>query len=362
MGLKWIALGAAVLAGCIAPTTYGYQYRLTQQFSGGEEPELPAVEARQLLEKATTVAFYPPDSCLNADTNVVNRKLQELRANCGVLMSTLERAAQRAGYEVLSWQNLRGGRAIDFAREGKVDVLFEINEFQITALTEDSVERNLRFFEVHGDGNETPLMVASTVGGKCEAYAAKKTHQRTVAATGSIDIKTVEVADGRDRWHYRKTRERQFAGDFPKVTFTGKGKRHWAWRVLGGFGVASAAIAFDLWLLPELITDDPATPEDEGFDPSPWQYVTTLGALGFFGGAIAVHYKFPVKPAPDTLMCDDAHADPERYVVTAGTLSAEHSFTSQSHADLSKQDYEQIRDEMIGDFIKVLAEAHGAKR
>jgi hypothetical protein len=205
-------------------------------------------------------------------------------------------------------------------------------------------------------------MVPTSLGNKCEEYARKKVRLRTVAATGSIDIKTVDVSDGRDRWHYRKTREKQFEGDFPRVTFTGKGKRHWAFRLLGTLGVASALTAFDLFLLRELITDDRTTPDDEGFDPSPWQWVSTVAALGFFGGAAAVHYKLPVKPAPGAVMCDDDHADPERMVVTAGSLSAEHTFTTQTQGEMSKESYEQIRDEMIADFIKVLAEVHGARR
>ena len=95
---------------CSNYTTYGYQYRMQQQFGGGEEPEVAPVEAKQLLANAKTVAFYPPDACINVDTTAGEAKLKQLRANCGVLLSTLERAAERAGYEVLSWQNLKGGK------------------------------------------------------------------------------------------------------------------------------------------------------------------------------------------------------------------------------------------------------------
>ena len=256
--LGWLA--CVVLSGCVANTTYGYQYQLTEKFTGGEEPEQPAVEAKQLLASAKTVAFYPPDTCLNAETVVANRKLQEVRANCGVLMSTLERAAQRAGYEVLSWQNLRGGRAIDFAREGKVDVLFEINEFEITPLDDSAVERSMRFFKVSDDGNETALPVTQALGSGCAQYAKRHDHARLVAATGSIDIKAVNVADGRDRWEYRKTREKQFETEYPRVTFTGKGKHSTAEKATRGLAVGGVAVGIELIVLAKLLKDDPPPP------------------------------------------------------------------------------------------------------
>src|ERR1700733_803834 len=135
---------AVVVAGCTHYTTYGYQYRVAQQFDSGAEPDPISVEARQLLATAHTVAFYPPDYCVNSESG--EHKAKELRATCGVLLSTLERAAEHAGYEVLSWQNLRGGkRPIDFAREANVDVLFEINEFEPGELSDSEIQRTLTF-------------------------------------------------------------------------------------------------------------------------------------------------------------------------------------------------------------------------
>ena len=124
-----------VTAGCAQYATYGYQYRVAQHFDAGAEPDPISAEARQLLATAHTVAFYPPDYCVNSESG--EHKAKDLRATCGVLLSTLERAAEQAGFEVLSWQNLRGSkRPIDFAREANVDVLFEINEFEPGELSE----------------------------------------------------------------------------------------------------------------------------------------------------------------------------------------------------------------------------------
>jgi hypothetical protein len=57
---SWVL--AVAVAGCTT-TTYGYQYKMQQQFTGGEEPA--PREARELLANAKTVAFYPPGYCVS---------------------------------------------------------------------------------------------------------------------------------------------------------------------------------------------------------------------------------------------------------------------------------------------------------
>jgi hypothetical protein len=349
---------AVVSSGCMGTTTYGYQYQLQQEFTGGEEPEMAPVEARQLLSAAKTVAFYPPDTCINVDPTQDRKRLQELRASCGVLMSKLERGAQAAGYEVVSWQNLRGGRAIDYAREANVDVLFEVNEFDVVDLDDTTVERTLRFFKVD-EGRELPVNVSEEVADRCRRYRGGM-HQK-LAWTGAIDIKTVNVVDGRDRWHYRKTEEERREVTYPRVTFSGKQKRHPLERLLGTFGVLAALTAFDLFLLPQLIEDDPSTPEFDGFDPTPWQWVSAAGAVAFFGGAYAVHRYMSIDPPAATLLCDDKYKTIDPVVITAGTMSAQHTFTEtsiQSGETMSRQ----LKEKMIDDFITALKEVRGPQR
>ena len=102
----------AVVAGCKTPPTYGYHYEMAQQFGNAETPERANHEARALLAAAKTVAFYPPDLCLNTDTTRDGNHNKLVQANCGVLLSTLERAAERAGYEVLTPLDLPDGRSL----------------------------------------------------------------------------------------------------------------------------------------------------------------------------------------------------------------------------------------------------------
>jgi hypothetical protein len=342
------------LGGCLGTTTYGYQYQLQQQFTGGEEPELPPVEARQLLAGAKVVAFYPPDSCVNADPTQGAKRLQELKASCGTLMSKLERGAQAAGYEVVSWQNLRGGgRAIDYARDAKVEVLFEVNEFEVVQLDDTSVERTLRFFKLE-DGQELPLSVSSQLADSCRRYRGGL-HQN-VAWTGAIDIKTVQVVDGRDRWHYRKTEERAHNVTYPRLTFSAKKRRHPLEKLASGFGVAALLTAVDLIILQNVITDDPADPDD-GFDPSPWQYVSSVAAVGLFTGAYFARTKLAIEPEASETLCNGKLQDADPVVVQAGTMSAQHQFTETTTGDSEAATRREISAKMIDEFIVQLKDA-----
>ena len=74
---------------CPKPMSYAYQERLPASAFGPADSAEPAGrEARQLLSMARTVAFYPPDYCINVDKDEVARN-RTLRANCGVLLSSV---------------------------------------------------------------------------------------------------------------------------------------------------------------------------------------------------------------------------------------------------------------------------------
>src|SRR5262249_10327412 len=159
----------------------------------------PPVEARQLLARARTIAFYPPDTCLNT-TPTDSQQDKVLRARCGVLLSKLERDAERAGYEVVSWVNLRGNqRPIDYARDAKVDVLFEINELSPQRIKASESKRNLAFFERDDNGVDRDLAVSTVVGQRCHDWAKQSDKDLIAGLKSTLDIKTVSVADGRAR-------------------------------------------------------------------------------------------------------------------------------------------------------------------
>jgi hypothetical protein len=358
----WLVLGVAALltVGCTKYVTYGYQYRMQQQFGGGEEPEPAPVEARELLATAKTVAFFPPDICVNVDTTAGDTRVKQLRANCGVLMSTLERAAERAGYEVLSWQNLRGNkRPIDFAREANVDVLFEINEFDLSDINDSEVQRKLAFFERGERGVDSPLSVATPIAQQCSDYAKQADPARAAALNGTIDIKTVSVSDGRARWRYRKTLSQSLGRSYPRVTFTAPEQPSTAAKVLFGIGTVAFGIGGGFALAEVASTDDPATPENEKFDSGGWS--TNLIVAGAVAAGVAAIIQVAVggsKPAPETVRCSApfATATVTATVAPTGQLAAEHTFNETTGGDLLVKERERVRDTMIAQFIDVLKE------
>lgn len=357
---------ASLAAGCQKYSWYGYQYRMKTEFGGGEEPEAANVEARQLLASARTVAFFPPDVCLNITADVDQKRIQELRASCGVLLSTLERAAERAGYEVLSWQNLRGGkRPIEYAREANVDVLFEINQFELGTLDDSQVERSMSFFVRDTDGHDAPLQVSTGLAQTCAGYAKQSERVEGAADIGTIDIKTVSVSDGRARWRYRKTLSESRGKTYPQHMFTAAHRPHPGEVALGTSGILLALGGGGLLLGEQLSEDNPLTPEVDAFDSKGWSTrLIVLGALAI-GGAIAVHYTVGSrKPRADDVLCNPTFAanvfTPGQVAVapTDNTYSAEHTFQEKRVVDASANKKERIRDTMIAQFIEMLKEVH----
>ena len=356
-----------VLAACKPPMVYSYQYRLTQDFAADEEPEPASVEARQLLAGARTVAFFPPDYCLRAGLEEGAAADQRtMRANCGVLLSSLERAAESVGYQVLSWQNLRGDkRPIDYAREAQVDVLFEINEFDLGVLDDSTVRRELTFAQRPRDGAERPLLVPAELASRCRGYAEARDPVQGVAVSGTIDIKTVSVVDGRNRWRYRKTMSRSLGREYPKVEFTAPRRSSKGSALLARASGVVLAAGITLIVMERVLEDDPSTPDfDEDIDFGPWDIVTTTAGVALLAGAIVLTARSSSAP-PEQVLCsvDAVSATPATAAATSaapGPVSASHTFEEQkATADPLEQERRVIRDAMISDFIDVLSAAHG---
>lgn len=163
------------------------------------EISYPPKSARDLLGRAKTVAFAPPDDCL-ADP-VASGDIRLAGGRCGTVMSALEDMAVDAGFEVVSWRALRGSEpALHYARRSGVDVMFEINSLEIRHESVGIVgSGDATFFEVDSDGLARPITVGDGVRRRCQAELA-----RGRAADGLyLDVKVISVRDGRALWHYR---------------------------------------------------------------------------------------------------------------------------------------------------------------
>jgi hypothetical protein len=361
-----------LFAACSHASTYGYQSTFDKQFFGNEDPEPPPVEARQLLASARTVAFYPPDTCLNA-TPTESQQDKVLRARCGVLLSKLERDAERAGYEVVSWVNLRGAqRPIDYARDAKVDVLFEINELSPQRIKAGEAKRKLAFFERDDNGVDRDLDVSSAVGRRCYEWATQGGKDEIAGLKSTLDIKTVSVADGRARWHYRRTVSTSADKQSPKVRFVGVSKSNRAGQTLigAGLGLILTGVVFALVDEATASMTDPITgmPNGKTFGDFPYYLMVAGGVAGVAGLGVTV-ITGQAKPAPEDVLCLDAHVPAngavEGVVAPAQNTTASHHMFSETTAASADEALSALIDKLavdrVSEFVAILTEIRTAR-
>jgi hypothetical protein len=364
---------AGSLVACAHTSTYGYQSSFDKQFLGNEDPEPPPVEARQLLAGARTVAFYPPDTCLNA-TPTETQQDKVLRARCGVLLSKLERDAERAGFEVVSWVNLRGNqRPIDYARDAKVDVLFEINELSPQRIKASEARRKLAFFDRDDHGVDHDLSVSSAVGQRCNEWARREGKDEVAGLKSTLDIKTVSVADGRARWHYRRTVSASAEEQSPKIRFVGVSQPNKIGKTLlgVGLGLVLAGVVFAVVDEASASTIDPATGMANGktFGDYPYYFIAAGGIASVIGGGVTL-FTGQAKPAPEDVLCFESHVPAngtvEGAVVPAaqGTSSSHHMFnetTAASADEVLSALIDKLAVDRVSEFVTILTEIRSTR-
>jgi hypothetical protein len=363
-------LSVSSLVACGHTSTYGYQSTFDKQFLGSEDSEPPPVEARQLLASARTVAFYPPDTCLNA-TPTETQQDKVLRARCGVLLSKLERDAERAGYEVVSWVNLRGNqRPIDYARDAKVDVLFEINELSPQRINASETKRKLAFFERSDNGSDLDLEVSTVVGERCHAWAKQSDKDKVAGLKSTLDIKTVSVADGRARWHYRKTVSASADDQSPKVRFVGTSKPNKIGQTLLGAALGLVVTGVVFALVDEAVSGmtNPETgmPNGKTFGDYPYYAVVAGGILGVAGLGVIVATG-QSKPSPEDVLCLDSHLGANGTIDGAvapaqGPAASHHTFsetTAASAEEALTTLIDKLAVDRVSEFVAILTELRG---
>ena len=349
---------AAFALGCAGPRHYGVRYNLDAKRLLASDAPATTESAREVVRKATTIAFFPPDAC--RDVKAAGAGSEEvsnvLRLSCGVLMSELEAEASRQGFSVVSWQTLRGGvgRPIEYARENKVDILFEINELSLDIPPQDLYAfSDMSFFERDPQrGGRQPLVVQDTMA------VAKRCQDRyweqagaTLAVT--LDVKMVSVEDGRVRWAYRDTR-RDKADEKVELTRTyevapGESQTSvMAW-TLGGTGVSIGLI---MALMGAIDTDFTRLVE-------PGAGIAAAGAgillLGLLLDNATREY-----PPPDAVLCQPGWRSLEETPVPVAQASTAGSSVSFSDTrKLAGSDTEarrkQLLKEVIRDFTSAVA-------
>ena len=243
MQLPTLLAFAAAAAGCASTRYYGVRHDQAQSVPELQRTDPPDAQAVGELRHSTTIAFFPPDSCLDrrsAPTGT-QRDEQLLRLSCGTAMTDLEKAAIAAGFEVVSWQSLRGsGQPIEYAKQKNVDILFEINELDTVDVQDRDDSQRLVFFEHRGEG-DSPIVVGRDVAERCRRATADPT-MHIIGLSASLDVKMVAVGNGRVLWSYRTTRARDLAHTTGVRYYPAhQPRRLWAWAAiaLGGTVLAT---------------------------------------------------------------------------------------------------------------------------
>lgn len=366
------ALACALsMASCTYTKTFGYTPQYQVQVTD-EEPEVATAEARRLLASATTIAFYAPDRCVNTSDKAEEEK--QFRASCGVLLTYLELEAKKAGYDVVSWQNVRSdigsrGRTLDYARELKVDVLFEINEISDEKIHPDTnVNRSLSFFD-RTDHGDVPFNPSPGVLQRCYNWSTHHDQMPTFGDVATIDIKATSVADGRSRWQYRKSKVFRDEAAAPSERFVGRTQPNKLGNTLGGVGTVLLLLGATFAGVDAALanTADPVTgvPKDKVFGSTPY-YAMGIGAALLAGGAVIMITQGQRKPTADEVMCDDKHvpvnglfeggSQPQPTVVYTGTQNGQATFAeNRAQADtVDKARMQKEIHESVQEFVQVL--------
>jgi len=231
------------------PRYYGYTVAADSSLGREAPPEAPG-KATVALSKLKRVAFVPPDMCLDmraGDTSTTVDK-RVLRMQCGVTMSELEREAERAGFDVVTWQSLKGGsRPLEVAKEQKIDLLFEVNELDVVAEGDSSSAMEFRYFWGEGGGPMQPLQVTAQDNNACKAYHARNAPKAS-GMTSVLDIKMVQVSNGSVLWSYRHEENMRASEATGLVKFPVMARQNyttkrpwWPWLIVAGGVVVMVA-------------------------------------------------------------------------------------------------------------------------
>lgn len=355
-----LAVGVVALAalGCAGPRAYVAEMNLEARRIVETANAEPTPEARNVVKAASTIAFNPPDVC--RDTKAAGPGATEvsnvLRLQCGVLMTELEGAASRAGFSVVSWQTLRGGtgRPIEYARENKVDLLFEVNDLSFDIPVQDLYSfTGVTYLQRKAEGGPfSPLVVhdARGVAKRCQEDFWRKA---APPLTVTIDVKMVTVADGRVRWTYRNTKSEERSEKL-RVTRTWivNPTSNVGSSVTGaGLGIALSGLVFVL--VPAISPDEPSTRSLRDTLQKVGGVAIGVGAaLALVGLLIPMQY-----PDPDAMICSGPAQEDAARTPAAGAPEGSSSVSFGEQRRLQGGEEELRRKKLLGSVIQTFIES-----
>jgi hypothetical protein len=223
-----LAVGCGSTSVATIQTTRYVAYSVVSDTSlDRDPPPVAPPKAVNALQKMKRVAFVPPDICLDmraGDTSTTVDK-RVIRMQCGVTMSELEREAEKAGFDVVTWQSLKGGtRPLEEAKNQKIDLLFEVNELDVVEDNDRASNLEFRYFTGDGNAPPQPLQVTAEDNEACKAYHARSAPQVS-GMTSVLDIKMVQVTNGSVLWSYRHEENMRAAEATGLVRFPVSGRQ-----------------------------------------------------------------------------------------------------------------------------------------
>lgn len=243
-----VACGSSSMRTVQTPRYYAYSVVGASSLDRDPPPVAPP-KAAQAIAKLRRVAFVPPDSCLDmrAGDTATSVDKRVVRMQCGVTMSELEREAENVGFDVVTWQSLKGSRPLEQAKDQKIELLFEVNELDVVEDASRAESIEFRYFQGEGDGPREPLQVTPADNDACKAFNGRSA-PKISGLTSVLDIKMVQVSNGSVLWSYRHEENANAARAASVVRFPVNATREyhtrrpwWPWLVVAG-GVALLAV------------------------------------------------------------------------------------------------------------------------
>ena len=332
-----------MVAAC-GPRYFGVRNGQTTAVPEFADPTPLEADAVNEIARASTVAFFPPDACLDrrAAPSGTTTDEQVLRLQCGSVMTNLEKAAIDAGFQVVSWQSLRGTQQpIEYAKERDVELLFEINELDTVEVRDRDSAQTLSFFEHRGANDDASITVDANVANRCRAAFGGGPGVSGLAA--SLDVKMVSVGTGRVLWSYRKTRNAELGvRGGVKYYESHKPTRAWAW-VLVGLGALTLGAA--------IASEAPSGPAYLG--------AATIG-VGVLGLVLRSH------ESPNDVLCNRVDVpDPFALAVVRTPAAREESGSSFTYASQvrARDPLQELRMALVRDLVSdFTGQLRGARR
>jgi len=222
LGIPWLTLAMLSTAGCSHTWRYAIDDQLKNIRPDSREITASAQYGLFAGDRIKTVAVQAPTECASegaasatGGANEREKRTTVLETRCGVEMAEVERALTRAGYVVISWQNLHaafGERAdksenyVVVARRLGAQVLFNVNSLErvhVTVGEDASWDRHFARDEENAKDADKPIPEKDTMRLRALIEPSEKQIADGNRLGAMLDLTAVAVETSQSFWFYR---------------------------------------------------------------------------------------------------------------------------------------------------------------